>query len=127
MDGVAASERDRLPVQGFRGTPEEIERQWYEQVYRGRGDSMRQLTWRAVSAGVVAGEEASAAFAGVHVSGGVGVDRRRELDGGCVGAVGERAGAGAPAAWAVSRVALVVLMGARRRSEGRRSALASAP
>jgi hypothetical protein len=36
MDGVAASERDRLPVQGFSGTPEEIERQWYEQVYRGR-------------------------------------------------------------------------------------------
>jgi hypothetical protein len=26
MDGVAASERDRLPVQGFSGTPEEIER-----------------------------------------------------------------------------------------------------
>jgi uncharacterized oligopeptide transporter (OPT) family protein len=40
-----------LPVQGFRGTPEEIERQWYEQVYRGRGDSMRQLTWRAVVMG----------------------------------------------------------------------------
>ena len=37
-----------LPVQGFRGTPDEIERQWYEQVYRGRGDRMAQLTWRAV-------------------------------------------------------------------------------
>ena len=37
-----------LPVAGFKGTPEEIERQWYEQVYRGRGDSMTQLTWRAV-------------------------------------------------------------------------------
>jgi hypothetical protein len=48
MDGGAAAERDGLPVQGFRGTPDEIERQWYEQVYRGRGDSMRQLTWRAV-------------------------------------------------------------------------------
>ena len=36
MDGVAAVERD--PIHGFRGTPEEIERQWYEQVYRGRGD-----------------------------------------------------------------------------------------
>ena len=55
MDGVPASERDRLPVQGFRGTPEEIERQWYEQVYRGRGDSMRQLTWRAVIMGSVLG------------------------------------------------------------------------
>ena len=44
-----------LPVEGFRGTPEEIERQWYEQVYRGRGDSMLQLTWRAVLMGSVLG------------------------------------------------------------------------
>jgi hypothetical protein len=37
----ATDERDRpLPVAGFKGTPEKIERQWYEQVYRGRGDSM---------------------------------------------------------------------------------------
>src|SRR4051794_38876675 len=36
-----------LPVAGFKGTPEEIERQWYEEVYRGHGDSMAQLTWRA--------------------------------------------------------------------------------
>src|SRR5881394_4482260 len=55
MDAVAAAERDRLPVHGFRGTPEEIERQWYEQVYRGRGDSMRQLTWRAVIMGSLLG------------------------------------------------------------------------
>ena len=41
--------RDRsLPVAGFKGAPEEIERQWYEQVYRGQGDSMARLTWRAV-------------------------------------------------------------------------------
>ena len=40
-----------LPVAGFKGTPEEIERQWYEQVYRGHGDSMAQLTWRAVLMG----------------------------------------------------------------------------
>jgi OPT family oligopeptide transporter len=40
-----------LPVAGFKGTPEEIERQWYEQVYRGHGDSMAQLTWRAVLIG----------------------------------------------------------------------------
>ena len=44
----AAAALTALPVEGFRGTPEEIERQWYEQVYRGRGDSMLQLTWRAV-------------------------------------------------------------------------------
>ena len=48
----ATDQRDRpLPVAGFKGTPEEIEQQWYEQVYRGRGDSMAQLTWRAVLIG----------------------------------------------------------------------------
>jgi OPT family oligopeptide transporter len=48
----ATDRRDRpLPVAGFKGTPEEIERQWYEQVYRGHGDSMAQLTWRAVLVG----------------------------------------------------------------------------
>ena len=44
-----------LPVRGFSGTPEEIERQWYEQVYRGRGDRMPQLTWRAVLMGSALG------------------------------------------------------------------------
>ena len=44
-----------LPIEPFRGTPEEIERQWYEQVYRGRGDSMLQLTWRAVLMGSALG------------------------------------------------------------------------
>src|SRR5215510_1719840 len=49
---AAPDQRERpLPVAGFTGTPEEIERQWYEQVYRGRGDSMAQLTWRAVLIG----------------------------------------------------------------------------
>src|SRR5271155_365128 len=48
----ATDDRDRpLPVAGFKGTHEEIERQWYEEVYRGRGDSMAQLTWRAVLIG----------------------------------------------------------------------------
>ncbi len=45
----------KLPLAGFTGTPEEIEKQWYEQVYRGRGDSMKQLTWRAVLMGSVLG------------------------------------------------------------------------
>ena len=50
----ATVERDwPLPVTGLEGTPEEIERQWYEQVYRGRGDSMAQFTWRAVLMGSV--------------------------------------------------------------------------
>jgi uncharacterized oligopeptide transporter (OPT) family protein len=45
-------ERDgSLPVSGFKGTPDEIDRQWYEDVYRGRGDSMAQLTWRAILIG----------------------------------------------------------------------------
>jgi OPT family oligopeptide transporter len=44
-----------LPVEGFTGTPEEIERQWFEKVYKGRGDSMPQLTWRAVLMGSVLG------------------------------------------------------------------------
>ena len=44
-----------LPVQGFKGTPEEIEHQWYDQVYRGRGDRMPQLTWRAVLMGSLLG------------------------------------------------------------------------
>src|SRR5439155_11833936 len=41
-----------LPIHGFRGTPDEIERQWYERVYRVRGDSRRQLTCRAVLMGL---------------------------------------------------------------------------
>jgi OPT family oligopeptide transporter len=50
---VAATDlRERpLPVGRFEGTPEAIERQWYEQVYRGHGDSMAQLTARAVLLG----------------------------------------------------------------------------
>src|SRR5258708_24674546 len=44
-----------LPIEGFQGTPEEIERQWFEKVYKGRGDSMAQLTWRAVLMGTVLG------------------------------------------------------------------------
>src|SRR5438046_4057406 len=51
----AVHELPALPVQGFRGTPEEIERQWYEQVYRGRGDRMPQLTARAVLMGSILG------------------------------------------------------------------------
>ncbi|MBX9775339.1 MAG: OPT/YSL family transporter [Xanthobacteraceae bacterium] len=49
---AAAHDGERpLLVAGFKGTAEEIERQWYEQVYRGQGDSMAQLTWRAVLVG----------------------------------------------------------------------------
>src|SRR5512146_391088 len=52
----ATDEQERLlPVAGFKGTPEEIEGQWYERVYRGRGDSMAQLTWRAVLMGSLLG------------------------------------------------------------------------
>ena len=51
----SAAEPDALPVRGFQGSAEEIERQWYEQVYRGRGDRMPQLTWRAVLMGSALG------------------------------------------------------------------------
>ncbi len=44
-----------LPIQGFKGTPDEIERQWFEKVYTGRGDTQRQLTVRAVLMGGVLG------------------------------------------------------------------------
>ena len=47
-----------LPIAGFQGTPEEIERQWLEKGLHGRGDSMRQLTWRAVLDGFAAGGRA---------------------------------------------------------------------
>src|SRR5437870_2873889 len=50
-----AHELEALAIHGFQGTPEEIERQWYERVYRGRGDRMLQLTWRAVLMGSVLG------------------------------------------------------------------------
>ena len=53
--GLAADPDRPLPVAGFKGTPEEIERQWYDEVYRGRGDSMAQLTWRAVLMGSALG------------------------------------------------------------------------
>jgi putative OPT family oligopeptide transporter len=42
-------------VDGFVGTAEEIERQWLDEVYKGRGDSMPQLTLRAVLMGSVLG------------------------------------------------------------------------
>jgi OPT family oligopeptide transporter len=52
---AAAEAEFELPVEGFKGTPEEIERQWFEKVYKGRGDSMPQLTWRAVFMGSILG------------------------------------------------------------------------
>ena len=55
-DGMPTSSADeKLPIAGFTGTPEQIERQWFEQVYTGRGDSMLQLTWRAILMGSVLG------------------------------------------------------------------------
>jgi len=44
-----------LPIQGFKCTPEEIERQWFEKIYTGRGDTQKQLTLRAVLMGGVLG------------------------------------------------------------------------
>jgi len=39
----------------FSAAPERIERQWFEQVYRGRGDRLPQLTCRAVITGSIVG------------------------------------------------------------------------
>ncbi|HWQ92945.1 MAG TPA: OPT/YSL family transporter, partial [Clostridia bacterium] len=44
-----------LPIEGFKGTPEEIDRQWFEKVYTGRGDTQKQLTVRALLMGGVLG------------------------------------------------------------------------
>ncbi len=52
---VPAETDSDLPLEGFAGTPEEIDRQWFETVYTGRGDSMRQLTLRAVLMGGILG------------------------------------------------------------------------
>lgn len=54
-DGQAADHAYDLPLRGFQGTPEEIDRQWFERVYTGRGDRMKQLTVRAVLMGGVLG------------------------------------------------------------------------
>ncbi len=45
----------QMPVEGFKGTPEEIEKQWYERCYKGRGDTLAQLTWRALVMGMALG------------------------------------------------------------------------
>src|SRR3989442_15918558 len=52
---ISSEENFTLPVEGFKGTPEEIERQWFTKVYQGRGDTMLQLTWRAILMGSVLG------------------------------------------------------------------------
>ncbi len=54
-EGAPHEDDFELPIGGFQGTPEEIERQWFEKVYKGRGDSMPQLTWRAVIMGSLLG------------------------------------------------------------------------
>src|SRR6266446_947694 len=58
---IGSSEADQsdadldLPIRGFRGTPDEIERQWFEKIYTGRGDTQKQLTFRAVLTGGILG------------------------------------------------------------------------
>src|SRR6516164_1778804 len=53
--GILSDSDARGSVGAFQGTPEEIERQWFEQVYTGRGDRDRQLTVRAVVMGGLLG------------------------------------------------------------------------
>ena len=44
-----------LRIDGFAGTPAEVDQQWFDEVYAGRGDVMPQLTWRAVLMGALIG------------------------------------------------------------------------
>jgi len=44
-----------LPIKGFKGSPDEIERQWYEACFLGRGDTVKQLTGRALIMGSLLG------------------------------------------------------------------------
>ncbi len=52
--GLSDADLD-LAIRGFQGTPEEIERQWFEKVFKGRGDTQKQLTMRAVLMGGILG------------------------------------------------------------------------
>ena len=52
--GISDADLD-LPIRGIKGTPEEIERQWFEKIYTGRGDRQKQLTVRAVLMGGILG------------------------------------------------------------------------
>ncbi|MFZ1684180.1 MAG: OPT family oligopeptide transporter [Candidatus Zixiibacteriota bacterium] len=46
-----AYENYELPIEGFKGTADEIEQQWYDKCYVGRGDTIKQLTWRSIIMG----------------------------------------------------------------------------
>jgi OPT family oligopeptide transporter len=63
-----------IPVEPFKGTPEEIERQWYEKLYLARGARMRQLTWRAIITGTLLGSFLSLAnlYVGLKAGWGLG-------------------------------------------------------
>src|ERR1035441_9447707 len=65
----------KLPVEGFPGTPEEIQRQWFEKVYKGRGEFVREVPWRAVLMGSVLGAVLSLTnlYSGLKSGWGVGV------------------------------------------------------
>ena len=54
-EAAVAEKEFKLRVEPYQGTPEEVERQWFEQVYKGRGDTVKQLTWRAVIMGSILG------------------------------------------------------------------------
>ncbi len=71
-----AYENYELPIEGFKGTAEEIERQWYEKCYVGRGDTVKQLTWRAIIMGSIAGRRALADQHLYRSQGRLGVRRR---------------------------------------------------
>jgi uncharacterized oligopeptide transporter (OPT) family protein len=53
--GLAGETVSPAAIEGFKGSPEEIERRWLAEVYAGRGDSQKQLTLRAVLMGGLLG------------------------------------------------------------------------
>lgn len=63
-----------IPVEPYKGSPEQIERQWFEQLYLKRGAHMRQLTWRAIITGTLLGSFLSLAnlYVGLKAGWGLG-------------------------------------------------------
>ena len=54
-DSAAAPEFRMPPLEGYTGTPEEVERRWYQEAYLPRGAKMRQLSFRALFLGCFLG------------------------------------------------------------------------
>ena len=74
LEETEVSQDVPVPVESFKGSPEQIERQWFEQLYLKRGAHMRQLTWRAIITGTLLGSFLSLAnlYVGLKAGWGLG-------------------------------------------------------